>query len=309
MRLVIVTGISGAGKVTALKIFEDNGYYCVDNLPIDLIESFADILFGQTNEKNKVAIGVDIRSGKNLEKMSEVLKNMKAKEQNYEILFLDCNNNTLIKRFKETRRSHPMGDRDSVENEINEERAKLEFLREQADYIIDTSNLLVKELRGEIEKIFVLNRDYRNLFVTIMSFGFKHGVPADCDLVFDVRFLPNPYYVPELKHKTGNQKEVQDYVLNSPVSHEFLDKLVDMIKFLIPNYIEEGKNQLVIGIGCTGGHHRSVTIANELYNQLNSSDASYGILFINVYQYTSAHRNNSCNFCYSTMCCITDMTC
>ena len=277
MRLVIVTGISGAGKVTALKIFEDNGYYCVDNLPIDLIESFADILFGQTNEKNKVAIGEDIRSGKNLEKMSEVLKNMKAKEQNYEILFLDCNNNTLIKRFKETRRSHPMGDRDSVENEINEERAKLEFLREQADYIIDTSNLLVKELRGEIEKIFVLNRDYRNLFVTIMSFGFKHGVPADCDLVFDVRFLPNPYYVPELKHKTGNQKEVQDYVLNSPVSHEFLDKLVDMIKFLIPNYIEEGKNQLVIGIGCTGGHHRSVTIANELYNQLNSSDASYGI--------------------------------
>ena len=277
MRLVIVTGISGAGKVTALKIFEDNGYYCVDNLPIDLIESFADILFGQTNEKNKVAIGVDIRSGKNLEKMSEVLKNMKAKEQNYEILFLDCNNNTLIKRFKETRRSHPMGDRDSVENEINEERAKLEFLREQADYIIDTSNLLVKELRGEIEKIFVLNRDYRNLFVTIMSFGFKHGVPADCDLVFDVRFLPNPYYVPELKHKTGNQKEVQDYVLNSPVSHEFLNKLVDMIKFLIPNYIEEGKTQLVIGIGCTGGHHRSVTIANELYNQLNSSDASYGI--------------------------------
>ena len=277
MRLVIVTGISGAGKVTALKIFEDNGYYCVDNLPIDLIESFADILFGQTNERNKVAIGVDIRSGKNLEKMSEVLKNMKAKEQNYEILFLDCNNNTLIKRFKETRRSHPMGDRDSVENEINEERAKLEFLREQADYIIDTSNLLVKELRGEIEKIFVLNRDYRNLFVTIMSFGFKHGVPADCDLVFDVRFLPNPYYVPELKHKTGNQKEVQDYVLNSPVSHEFLNKLVDMIKFLIPNYIEEGKNQLVIGIGCTGGHHRSVTIANELYNQLNSSDASYGI--------------------------------
>ena len=277
MRLVIVTGISGAGKVTALKIFEDNGYYCVDNLPIDLIESFADILFGQTNEKNKVAIGVDIRSGKNLEKMSEVLKNMKAKEQNYEILFLDCNNNTLIKRFKETRRSHPVGDRDSVENEINEERAKLEFLREQADYIIDTSNLLVKELRGEIEKIFVLNRDYRNLFVTIMSFGFKHGVPADCDLVFDVRFLPNPYYVPELKHKTGNQKEVQDYVLNSPVSHEFLNKLVDMIKFLIPNYIEEGKNQLVIGIGCTGGHHRSVTIANELYNQLNSSDASYGI--------------------------------
>ena len=149
------------------------------------------------------------------------------------------------------------------------------------EYIVqkDQTELITvdKEGKEEIEKIFVLNRDYRNLFVTIMSFGFKHGVPADCDLVFDVRFLPNPYYVPELKHKTGNQKEVQDYVLNSPVSHEFLDILVDMIKFLIPNYIEEGKNQLVIGIGCTGGHHRSVTIANELYNQLNSSDASYGI--------------------------------
>ena len=268
MRLVIVTGISGAGKVTALKIFEDNGYYCVDNLPIDLIESFADILFGQTNEKNKVAIGVDIRSGKNLEKMSEVLKNMKAKEQNYEILFLDCNNNTLIKRFKETRRSHPMGDRDSVENEINEERAKLEFLREQADYIIDTSNLLVKELRGEIEKIFVLNRDYRNLFVTIMSFGFKHGVPADCDLVFDVRFLPNPYYDLNLRPLTGNDKPIQDFVMKHEESVEFLDKLDDMMRFLIPNYIKEGKYNLVIGIGCTGGKHRSVTITNKLAERL-----------------------------------------
>ena len=276
MRLVIVTGISGAGKVTALKIFEDNGYYCVDNLPIDLIESFADILFGQTNEKNKVAIGVDIRSGKNLEKMSEVLKNMKAKEQNYEILFLDCNNNTLIKRFKETRRSHPMGDRDSVENEINEERAKLEFLREQADYIIDTSNLLVKELRGEIEKIFVLNRDYRNLFVTIMSFGFKHGVPADCDLVFDVRFLPNPYYIDELRPKSGNDREVREYVMNNNKAREFLAKLTDMIEFLIPNYVQEGKTQLVIGIGCTGGKHRSVTLANELYEALQKND-NYGI--------------------------------
>ena len=275
MRLVIVTGISGAGKVTALKIFEDNGYYCVDNLPIDLIESFADILFGQTNEKNKVAIGVDIRSGKNLEKMSEVLKNMKAKEQNYEILFLDCNNNTLIKRFKETRRSHPMGDRDSVENEINEERAKLEFLREQADYIIDTSNLLVKELRGEIEKIFVLNRDYRNLFVTIMSFGFKHGVPADCDLVFDVRFLPNPYYVPELKPLTGNDSEVYEYVMTTEPAMVFLKQLFQMIRFLIPNYILEGKNQIVISIGCTGGKHRSVSMANALAKKMK--DMPYGL--------------------------------
>ena len=190
MRFVIVTGMSGAGKITALKIFEDNGYYCVDNLPIDLIENFADLLFSQTSEKNKVAIGVDIRSGNNLDRINEVLENLRIKDQNYEILFLDCNNSTLIKRFKETRRSHPMGDADSVENEINTERKKLAFLRKQADYIIDTSNLLVRNLRTEIEKIFVMNKEYRNLFVTIMSFGFKFGVPADCDLVFDVRFCP-----------------------------------------------------------------------------------------------------------------------
>lgn len=277
MRFVIVTGMSGAGKITALKIFEDNGYYCVDNLPIDLIENFADLLFSQTSEKNKVAIGVDIRSGNNLDRINEVLENLRIKDQNYEILFLDCNNSTLIKRFKETRRSHPMGDADSVENEINTERKKLEFLRKQADYIIDTSNLLVRNLRTEIEKIFVMNKEYRNLFVTIMSFGFKFGVPADCDLVFDVRFLPNPYYIPELKHKTGEDKEVQDFVLDSEVSREFLEKLTDMVKFLIPNYIDEGKNQLVIGIGCTGGHHRSVTVAKELYKQLDSADAGYGI--------------------------------
>ena len=277
MRFVIVTGMSGAGKITALKIFEDNGYYCVDNLPIDLIENFADLLFTQTSEKNKVAIGVDIRSGENLEKINNVLENMRKKDWNYEILFLDCNNTTLIKRFKETRRSHPMGDADSVENEIEAERKKLQYLRTEADYIIDTSNLLVRDLRAEIEKIFVMNQDYRNLFVTIMSFGFKYGVPADCDLVFDVRFLPNPYYVPELKHKTGEDKDVRDYVLKSPVSTEFLEKLTDMIKFLIPNYINEGKNQLVIGIGCTGGHHRSVTVANTLYEYLNITDANYGI--------------------------------
>lgn len=277
MHFVIITGISGAGKVTALKIFEDYGYYCVDNLPIDLIETFADLLFSQTSEKNKVAISVDIRSGDSLDKLSGILDNMTNKEQNYEILFLDCENNTLIKRFKETRRSHPMGDADSVENEINLERQQLEFLRDKADYIIDTSNLLVRELRSEIENIFVMNKEYKNLFVTVMSFGFKYGVPVDCDLVFDVRFMPNPYYVPEFKHKTGECKEVQDFVMDSPVSVEFVDKLTDMIEFLIPNYISEGKNQLVIGIGCTGGHHRSVTVAKELYSRLNNEDAPYGI--------------------------------
>lgn len=277
MRFVIVTGISGAGKISALKIFEDSGYYCADNLPIELINNFADLVFAENSEKNKVAIGVDIRSGARLDKMNEVLDELKKKEQDYEILFLDCDNDTLVKRFKETRRSHPMGDKDSVYNEIEEERTKLAFLKDQADYIIDTSNLLIRDLRKEMDSIFVMNKDYKNLFVTVMSFGFKFGVPADCDLVFDVRFLPNPYYEPKLKKKTGNDKEVQDFVLNSPVSEIFMDKLYDMIEFLIPNYIDEGKNQLVIGIGCTGGHHRSVTVTNELYKKLSSDDSNYGI--------------------------------
>lgn len=277
MRFVIVTGISGAGKISALKIFEDSGFYCADNLPIELINNFADLVFAENSEKNKVAIGVDIRSGARLDKMNDVLKELKEKDQEYEILFLDCNNDTLVKRFKETRRSHPMGDQDSVYNEIEEEREKLAFLKEQADYIIDTSNLLIRDLRKEIDDIFVMNKDYNNLFVTILSFGFKFGVPADCDLVFDVRFLPNPYYEPKLKKKTGQDKEVQDFVLNSPVSEIFMDKLYDMIEFLIPNYIEEGKNQLVIGIGCTGGHHRSVTVANELYKKLSNEENNFGI--------------------------------
>lgn len=277
MRFVIVTGISGAGKISALKIFEDSGYYCADNLPIELINNFADLVFAENSEKNKVAIGVDIRAGARLDKMNDVLAELKEKDQEYEILFLDCDNDTLVKRFKETRRSHPMGDQDSVYNEIEEERTKLAFLKDQADYIIDTSNLLIRDLRKEIDNIFVKNKDYNNLFVTILSFGFKFGVPADCDLVFDVRFLPNPYYEPKLKKKTGEDKDVRDFVLNSPVSEIFLDKLFDMIEFLIPNYIEEGKNQLVIGIGCTGGHHRSVTVANELYDKLKTEDGNYGL--------------------------------
>ncbi len=277
MRFVIVTGISGAGKISALKIFEDSGFYCADNLPIELINSFADLVFAENSEKNKVAIGVDIRSGARLDKMNDVLKELKEKDQEYEILFLDCNNDTLVKRFKETRRSHPMGDQDSVYNEIEEEREKLAFLKEQADYIIDTSNLLIRDLRKEIENIFIKDKEYNNLFVTILSFGFKYGVPADCDLVFDVRFLPNPYYEPKLKKKTGEDKDVQDFVLNSPVSEIFIDKLFDMVEFLIPNYIDEGKNQLVIGIGCTGGHHRSVTVANELYKKLSQDDGNFGL--------------------------------
>ena len=278
MRCVIVTGMSGAGKSTALKMLEDMGYFCVDNLPVPLIPKMAELLSVPGTEINKAALGVDIRSGQNFSELEKILKDLDQSGTRFEILYLESRDDVLIKRYKETRRFHPLsGKGGRVEEGIREERKRLKFLRERADYLIDSSHMLTRELRAELSKIFVENKEYKNLYISVLSFGFKYGIPADADLVFDVRFLPNTYYVPELKHKTGNQKEVQDYVLNSPVSHEFLNKLVDMIKFLIPNYIEEGKNQLVIGIGCTGGHHRSVTIANELYNQLNSSDASYGI--------------------------------
>ena len=277
IRFVIVTGMSGAGRGSALRILEDMGYFCIDNLPVLLIPKLTKVFMAERKTIDRVALGIDIRNQEGLSALDDILEAMKEAGYHYEILFLDADSNVLIKRYKETRRNHPLALQGRVDKAIEAERKELAPIRKKADYILDTSHMLVRELKQEIDKIFLEKTVYENFFVTILSFGFKYGIPEDSDLVFDVRFLPNPYYVPELKHKTGNQKEVQDYVLNSPVSHEFLNKLVDMIKFLIPNYIEEGKNQLVIGIGCTGGHHRSVTIANELYNQLNSSDASYGI--------------------------------
>lgn len=277
MRFVIITGMSGAGKSSALKTLEDNNYFCVDNLPIELILKFAELTFSDKNSNDKnVALGIDIRSGQALCELDYILDKMKKSGYHYEILFLDANDDVLIKRFKETRRAHPLTPEGRVDEGIVNERKQLEFLRKQADYIIDTSTLLIRELRMEIEKIFVENKEYKNLFVTILSFGFKYGIPVDADLIFDVRFMPNPYYIDELKHKTGNDDEVKDFVMSSEVSQKFLDKLYDMIKFLIPNYVKEGKNQLVIGVGCTGGKHRSVTVANMLYDRL-SEDKNLGI--------------------------------
>lgn len=276
MRFVIITGISGAGKSTALKVLEDAGYFCVDNLPIPLIEKFAELSYDIQSDFRNVALSVDIRSGQGLPELEHVLHRMAGKNEKYEILFLDASDDTLIKRFKETRRSHPLAAKGRVDDGIKKEREQLQFLRRQADYIIDTSFLLTKDLKAEIEKIFVKNMKYKNLFINIMSFGFKYGIPTDADLVFDVRFMPNPYYVPALKPRTGNEKPVRDYVMSSPVSVKFLDKLVDMVQFLVPNYIAEGKNQLVIAIGCTGGKHRSVTVANCLYEAL-ACDDEYGV--------------------------------
>lgn len=277
MRFVIITGMSGAGKSSALKTLEDNHYFCVDNLPIELIIKFAELAFKTKSVDDKdVALGIDIRSGQALNELDEVLTQMKKLNYHYEILFLDAGDDVLIKRFKETRRAHPLTPEGRVDEGIRKERQQLEFLRKQADFIINTSTMLIRELRMEVEQIFVANKEYKNLFVTILSFGFKYGIPSDADLIFDVRFMPNPYYVDSLKYKTGNDKEVKDFVMNSEVSCKFLDKLCDMIKFLIPNYIQEGKNQLVIGVGCTGGKHRSVTVANALYDKL-SEDKDLGI--------------------------------
>lgn len=277
MRFVIITGMSGAGKSSALKMLEDNNFFCVDNLPIELIIKFAELTFNTASDKNRdVALGLDIRSGQALQELEEVLDQMGDLKYSYEILFLDANDETLIKRFKETRRAHPLATEGRVDEGIALERKKLDFLRNRADYIIDTSRLLTRELKLEVENIFIRNYKFNNLFVTILSFGFKYGIPSDADLIFDVRFMPNPYYIEELKVQTGNDEAVKEYVMNSGVSKEFLKKLEDMIEFLIPNYIAEGKNQLVIGIGCTGGKHRSVTVANAIYEKL-SRDKNIGI--------------------------------
>ena len=265
MRFVIVTGVSGAGKTAALKMLEDANYFCVDNLPIPLLEKFASLMPEIHGEDvQNVALGIDARSGRSLDELEVVLDRMKKAGYDFEILFLDAQDSVLVKRYKETRRSHPLAMGGRVDDGIRLEREKMRFLKERADYIIDTSHLLTRELKQEIDRIFVDNQEFCNMMISVLSFGFKYGIPADCDLVFDVRFLPNPYYIPELKKKTGNDFEVYDYVMKSEQAKEFDEKLFDMIKFLVPNYITEGKNQLVIGIGCTGGKHRSVSLANAL---------------------------------------------
>ncbi len=276
MRLVIVTGMSGAGKTQALKMLEDMGFYCVDNLPIPLMETFAELTLNNQGAIRNAALGIDIRSGEDLTVLSNIFDEWSRKRLPFEILFLDAGDDTLVKRYKETRRAHPLAAGGRIDSGILKERGKLAFLKEDADYIIDTSKLLTKELRQELEKIFVNRESYQNLYITVLSFGFKYGIPSDADLVFDVRFLPNPYYVEELRPRTGEEKVVRDFVMQNGTAGLFLDKLYDMLDFLIPNYVLEGKNQLVIAIGCTGGKHRSVTIANAVHNRLKTKE-EFGI--------------------------------
>lgn len=276
MRFVVVTGMSGGGKSSALKMLEDTGFYCVDNLPASLIEKFVELITMPNSEITKVALGLDVRADQSFKRTTEILRGLKDKGFPYEILFMEASEQVLIKRYKETRRIHPLAADGRVEDGVRREQEVLHAIRTMADYVIDTTNLLTRDLKAELDRIFVSNEEYNSLMVTVMSFGFKHGIPSDADLVFDVRFLPNPFYIDELKHKTGNDREVQEYVMSFQEADVFLGKLTDMILFLIPNYIKEGKYRLVIAIGCTGGKHRSVTLANELYNRMKDQ-GHYGI--------------------------------
>jgi len=277
VKLVIVTGMSGAGKSTAMKMMEDMGYFCVDNLPIVLFDKFSEYLNRSYSKQQKIAIGMDVRSGEDLESLEITLQNLDKMNLPFEILFLDADDRVLIKRYKETRRVHPLANGERIEKGLEIERERIAFLKKEADFIIDTSNLLTRELKFELERIFVNHEEFKSMMVTILSFGFKYGIPADSDMVMDVRFLPNPYYDVELRPKTGNDKEIQEFVMKYPEATAFIDKLEDLIQFLIPQYISEGKNQLVISIGCTGGKHRSVTLANELYQRLNGESRDYGL--------------------------------
>ena len=276
MRFVIVTGMSGGGKSTAMKMLEDAGFYCADNMPVALIDKFAELLAMPNSGIQKAALGLDVRADQSFKDIKKIIASLQASQYSVEVLFLESSDQVLLKRYKETRRVHPLSSDGDIMQGIMAERQLLASIRETADYVIDTTNLLTRELKVELERIFVNNEKYNSLMINIMSFGFKHGIPQDADLVFDVRFLPNPFYLDELKHKTGLDKEVQDYVMAYSEAHEFLDQLSDMISFLIPNYVKEGKYQLVVAIGCTGGQHRSVTLAGELFNRFRNQ-GEYGL--------------------------------
>ena len=273
MRFVIVTGMSGAGRSSAMRILEDDGFFCVDHLPVSLLPTFMQLTEDSREQIEKVALGLDIRVGEEaLRETSSILRELKQGGYSFEILFFEASTRVLVKRYKETRRLHPLAKGGRIDSGIEAERELLIELKSSADYIIDTSTLLIRELKQELERIFLNGEEHCNFYLTIVSFGFKYGIPTDADLVFDVRFLPNPFYIDELKVQTGNDDDVFQYVMKFSQAKEFLEKLKEMLDFLIPNYIIEGKNQLVIAIGCTGGKHRSVTLANALYKEFENSE-------------------------------------
>jgi len=271
-KLVIVTGLSGAGKTQALRCLEDLGFFCVDNLPPALIPKFAELCAQAASKINKIALVVDIRGGEFFNTLIEDLSGLDARRMRYEILFLEASDETLVRRFKESRRRHPLSEHGGILDVIRKERSLLQELRGMANKIIDTSDTNVRQLKEVVVSIFSDNADISRLHITVISFGFKYGIPLDSDLVIDVRFLPNPYYQLSLRPLTGNDPVVCDYVFASPVTGQFMDKFSGLVEFLIPHYIKEGKTTLMIAIGCTGGMHRSVALANRLGELLNDRE-------------------------------------
>ena len=275
--LIIVTGMSGAGKSQAVKVLEDIGYFCIDNLPPVLIPKFAELCVKGGERVRHVALIADIRGGQFFDAMSQALQELRKQGVSYEIVFMESSDKVLINRYKETRRVHPLALHGRISQGIAEERKRLATLREQADFIIDTSSLKTSQLRDILRKRYALNTGRKGLTVTVVSFGFKHGMPIDADIVDDVRFLPNPYYVEEYRHKSGRVPVVRDYVQSFQVTQTFKEKWFDMIDFLLPNYEREGKSQLVIAVGCTGGMHRSVCMAEEMYRHLKETGVDVSI--------------------------------
>jgi UPF0042 nucleotide-binding protein len=276
MYFLVITGISGAGKSLVAKYLEDLGYFCVDNLPPALIPKFAEIVSRSDRQMNKIALVIDVRGRELLNDFFPGLEALKDLGFDYKILFLEASDNVLIKRYKETRRSHPLAHSGRIVDGINEERQVLQEIRKRADHVIDTSNLSPAQLREEINNIFLQGKEFKGMIMSIISFGFKYGIPMDCDLIFDVRFMPNPYYIPSMRKLTGKNEIVKEYVLKSEPATIFFEKVMDLFDFLIPYYIKEGKTQLVIGIGCTGGRHRSVVIGELIHRVL--SDRQYTVI-------------------------------
>ena len=265
---MLITGFAGAGKSSALHSFEDLGYFSMDNLPPALIPKFAELCVQSAGKINRVALVCDIRGGELFNGLFEALASLEDMGFNYEVLFLDASADVLVRRFKETRRRHPLAEQGTIVEAIREEKKLLEDIRGKADMLIDTTDLSTADLKEKINRLYAPAKWEKNILLTVISFGYKYGIPLDADLVFDVRFLPNPYYVDSLRFLTGNDPSVKKYVWQWPITHRFYQKLVDMLEFLIPCYIKEGKPQLVIAVGCTGGKHRSVALSNDLFQML-----------------------------------------
>lgn len=276
MNVLIITGMSGAGKTLAIRSLEDIGYYCVDNMPPALIVKFVELFLKSDPQKDKIAMVMDIRSGGFINDLLPMLDELAELDVTYNILFLEASDRALINRFKESRRMHPLARSGDIQEAIDEERSKLEVIKKRADYVVDTTDMSARELKFKLTGIFYGSSD-KGMMVNIISFGFKNGLPPTCDLVFDVRFLPNPFYIEELKYLNGLNEEVSSYVKESADYKIFIEKLFDMIDFLLPKYVDEGKSMLVIGIGCTGGKHRSVTIAETLKEHIQAQNYDVNI--------------------------------